>query len=383
MTGNISRRKLLLGGAAFLGAGLGGSVLRGIPATPFTPSLNFLNSALAAIPRPDTMIRASSNENPYGPSQIARQAIADAMVDGNKYLNHGSDLVAYLSELEDMPQDSIAVGSGSGEILAVGGLMASLTPGSVVCPDPTFGGLISYADDFGTELIQVPVNANMETDLGAMYNAIRPDTTLVYLCNPNNPIPNLIEKNALRDFVLEVSRERMVFVDEAYHEFVDDPAYESMLGLIREGHKNIIVSRTASKIHGLAALRVGFAYAHPDHIADMQKKMTGQLNIAGARAALASYQDQEFQRYTLTQNRKALDIVEGMCDELGLRYVKSHANFSFIHTGRDISEVSAAMREAGILIGRPFPPMLDWARISMARPEEMEYFVQVYKTLYG
>lgn len=383
MTGTISRRKLLLGGAAFLGAGLADSVLRGIPATPFTPSLNFLNSALAAIPRPETLIRASSNENPYGPSQIARQAIADAMVDANKYLNHGSDLIAYLSELEDISQDNIAIGSGSGEILAVGGLMASLTPGSVVCPDPTFGGLIGYADSFGAELIRVPVNANMETDLQAMRSAIRPDTTLVYLCNPNNPIPNLIDRNALRDFVLDVSRDRMVFVDEAYHEFVDDPAYESMLGLIRDGHKNIIVSRTASKIHGLAALRIGFAYSHPDHIADMQSKMTGQLNIAGARAALASYQDLDFQRYTLSQNRRSLDIVEGMCDEMGLRYVKSHANFSFIHTGRNIGEVSAAMREAGILIGRPFPPMLDWARVSMARPEEMQYFVQVYKTLYG
>ena len=383
MTGIISRRKMLLGGAAFLGAGLGGSMLRGIPATPFTPSVNFLNSALAAIPRPDYMIRASSNENPYGPSQVARDAIAEAMVDGNKYLNHGGELLRYLATQEDVPEESVAVGSGSGEILCVGGLMASLTPGSVVCPDPTFGGLLGYASDFGTELIRVPVNSNMETDLDAMYRAIRPDTNMVYVCNPNNPIPNLIEKNALRDFVLEVSRDRMVFVDEAYHEFVDDPAYDSMMDLVRDGHRNIIISRTASKIHGLAALRVGFAFAHPDHIVDINNKMTGQLNIAGAHAALASYQDMAFQDYTRQQNRKALDIVETMCEEMGVPYIKSHANFTFMHTGRDIDEVSAAMREAGILIGRPFPPFRDWARVSMAKPEEMQYFAQVYKTLYG
>jgi histidinol-phosphate aminotransferase len=229
----------------------------------------------------------------------------------------------------------------------------------------------------------VPVDANLDTDLAAIKRAIRPDTKMVYLCNPNNPIPNLINKVALRDFVLEVSRERLVFVDEAYHEFVDDPGYESLMYLVREGHKNIIISRTASKIHGLAALRIGFAFAHPDHIADINNKMTGQLNIVGMRAAYASYQDKEFQRYTLQQNRKALDIVNAMCDDMGLRYVKSHANFTFIHTGRDIADVSAAMSDAGILIGRPFPPYRDWARVSMAKPEEMEYFVQVYKRLYG
>lgn len=379
MNGLISRRKILLGGAAFLGAGL----LRGIPETPLTPGFNFMNSAWADLPRPDTMIRASSNENPYGPSQVALKAIAEALPDANKYMDVSSDLISLMSEYEDVPTESIAVGSGSGEILRVGGLMASLEPGSVVCPDPTFGGLISYADAMGTELIRVPVDANMDTDLAAMKRAIRPDTKMVYLCNPNNPIPNLIDKNALRDFVLEVSRDRLVFVDEAYHEFVDDPAYESLMYLVREGHKNIIISRTASKIHGLAALRIGFAFAHPDHITDIKNKMTGQLNIVGMRAAYASYQDKEFQRYTLQQNRKSLDIVESMCDEMGLRYVKSHANFTFIHTGHDVADVSAAMRDAGILIGRPFPPFRDWARVSMAKPEEMEYFVQVYKRLYG
>ncbi len=267
--------------------------------------------------------------------------------------------------------------------MRVGGLIASLKQGSVICPDPTFGGLLEYVEDMGTELIRVPVNNNLETDLDAMYRAIRPDTSMVYLCNPNNPIPGLIEKNALRDFVLEVSRDRLVYIDEAYHEFVDDPAYGSMMDLIRDGHNNIIISRTASKIHGLAALRIGFAYAHPDLITEINNKMTGQLNIAGMKAAYASYQDTEFQRYTLQQNRKSLDIMNAMCDEMGIRYVKSHANFTFIETGRDIAEVSAAMREAGILIGRAFPPFNNWARISMAKPEEMQYVVQVYQRLYG
>jgi histidinol-phosphate aminotransferase len=375
MSGLISRRNLLAGAAALLGSG----VIRELPGV---PGLRLMNSALADIPRPDYVIRASSNENPFGPSPVAVRAIQDAMVDANKYMNMTSELLQLMSTLEDVPVESIAIGSGSGEILSVGGLIASLKGKSVVTPDPTFGGLISYVQGMGTELIRVPVNAALETDLIAIKQAIRPDTGMVYLCNPNNPIPNLIEKNALREFVVEVSKDRLVFIDEAYHEFVDDPAYESMMGLIRDGHKNIIISRTASKIHGLAALRVGFAFAHPELIAELNQKMTGQLNIAGVRAAYVSYQDKEFQRLTLDQNRKSLAIMDAMCDKHGIRYVKSHANFSFIHTGRDISEVSAAMLAAGIQIGRPFPPFRDWARISMAKPHEMEYLVQVYERLY-
>ncbi|ALO45506.1 hypothetical protein PS2015_833 [Pseudohongiella spirulinae] len=370
MNGVMSRRRILLGGAALLGAGM----LQTLPGG--------MRMALADIARPDYIIRASSNENPYGPSPVAVKAINEALVDANKYMNMTNDLLDLLSGIEDVPRESIAVGSGSGEILRVGGLLASLNGKSVVCPDPTFGGLISYVENMGTELIRVPVNDAMETDLAAIKAAIRPETGMVYLCNPNNPIPNLIEKNALREFVLEVSQDRLVFIDEAYHEFVDDPAYESMMDLIRAGHKNIIISRTASKIHGLAALRVGFAYAHPDLIAELNSKMTGQLNIVGVKAAHASYLDQDFQNYTLAQNRKSLDMINAMCDRHDIPYIKSHANFTFIHTGRDIAEVSEAMRDAGILIGRPFPPFRDWARISTTKPEEMEYLVQVYERLY-
>ncbi|MEX1197154.1 MAG: histidinol-phosphate transaminase [Pseudohongiellaceae bacterium] len=376
----LSRRKLLLGGAGLLGAGLVGELTG--PAGQRTSGLMRRAHAAEAM-RPDQIIRASSNENPYGPSRLALKAIADGLEDANKYGGITDEMLSLMARLGDIPEDHIAIGSGSGELLRVGGLLGSLEGGSVVCPDPTFGGLIRYVEAMGSELIRVPVDAELKTDLDAMYAAIRPDTKMVYLCNPNNPIPNIIGKDALHDFVLEVSRERLVFVDEAYHEFVDDPDYESMLSLIREGHNNIIVSRTASKIHGLAGLRVGFAYAHPELITEINNKMTGQLNILGMHAAYASYQDADFQEYTLRKNRESLAIINDMCDEIGARYVPSRANFTFIETGHDIAEVSERMLEAGIMIGRPFPPYRDWARISMQTPEEMRYVAQVYRSLYG
>lgn len=143
-----------------------------------------------------------------------------------------------------------------------------------------------------------------------MASAIRADTGLVYLCNPNNPIPSVIEKNALEEFMLEVSRTRMVFIDEAYHEYVNNPAYSSMMHLVRDGHRKIVVARTASKIHGLAGLCAGFGYAHPDTIKLFREKKTAGLKILGQHAALASYQDKEFQKFAREKNLEALAVTE-------------------------------------------------------------------------
>jgi histidinol-phosphate aminotransferase len=223
----------------------------------------------------------------------------------------------------------------------------------------------------------------MHVDLAAMYAAIKPDTRMVYLCNPNNPLPTIIEKKALEDFVRTVAKDRLVFIDEAYYEYVDNPDFSSMMHLVAEGLNNIIIARTASKIHGIAGLRVGFGFAHPDLIKTLDMLKTGSVDILAQHAALVSYGDKEFQDFSRAKNKEGLALVEGMYEELGLRYVKSNANFTFFETGIDIETFRAAMRENNIMVGRPFQPFTTWARVSMAKPEEMAYFVQTYKKLYG
>lgn len=370
--GTVSRRHVLMGGGALLGSNM-------------LPGLSLVSNAFGEeLPRPDYVIRASSNENPWGPSRVALQAIVDSIKKTNLYGGDRRALSALLGEIYNLPTDHISIGTGSGEILRTAGMLVAVQHGSVVCADPTYHDLIRYAERAGSEIIRVPVNPDtLHVDLDAMYKAIRADTKCVYLANPNNPIPSIIEKNALRDFTLEVAKDRMVFIDEAYFEFVDNPDYDSMMDLVRDGHKNVIVARTASKIHGLAGLRIGFGYGHPDLIQEINNAKTGALNVLAISAAMASYQDQEFQDFTLRKNKESLAIVESMLDELGHRYVKSNANFSFIHTGRDIAEVSQAFRAENIQVGRPFPPMTDWLRVSMAKPREMEYFVQTYKKILG
>jgi histidinol-phosphate aminotransferase len=359
---------------------MGGGAMIGASMMP-----NFVRNAIAEeIARPGHMIRAGSNENPYGPSRVALQAINGAMNLTNQYVQGSRNaLMALIGEINSVPVDHIAMSSGSGEILKVGGLMASWDNGSIVCADPTYHDLTRYALHEGAEIIRVPVKENLGGDLEAMANAIRSDTVMVYLVNPNNPLPTVFDQDELRDFVLEVSKDRMVFVDEAYFEYVEDPKYGTLIDLVAEGHKNIIVARTASKIHGLAAMRVGFGFSHPDHIKRINELKTGNNNILGVEAAYASYQDMEFQDFSRRKNKESMAIVEEMFKELGVRYVKSPTNFTFFETGIPVLELNAELLEHGIISGRAFPPFTNWSRISMAKPEEMRYYVQTFKKLFA
>lgn len=375
MNSLLNRRRLLTGAATLTGAAL----LQG--ATPF--SFTLINAALGNIAAPAEPIRMSSNENPYGPSPKAIEAMQAAFKYGNLYGGITDQIIAVQAGIEKVPAECITISCGSGEILTAAGLFAASEPGSIVAAYPTYGSLINTAKEMGAEIINVPVDADMQIDLGAMYAAIRPDTRMVYLCNPNNPLPTIIEKTALEDFVRTVAKDRIVFIDEAYYEYVDNPDFSSMMHLVAEGLNNIIVARTASKIHGIAGLRVGFGFAHPDLIAKLDMLKTGSVDILAQHAALVSYQDREFQDFSRAKNKEGLALVEGMYEELGLRYVKSNANFSFFETGIDVETFRAAMRANNILVGRPFQPFTTWARVSMAKPEEMAYFVQTYKKLYG
>ena len=366
----LSRRQLLRFGGALVGASVAPPLLR---------------SALADdVARPSRLVRAGTNENPYGPSRVALQAINDAIKLSNKYGGgKRRELVELVAGQNGVSPSHVALSGGSGEILKTGGLIASWDEGSIVCADPTYHDLVRYAGRAGSEIIRVPVREDFSCDLDAIASAIRSDTVMVYLVNPNNPTPTLMFYDELKDFVLEVSKDRMVFIDEAYYEYVDNPRYGSMIDLVAEGRKNIIVARTASKIHGLAGLRIGFGFAHPDHITKINELKTGATNHLGVEAAYASYRDQDFQDFTRRKNRESMAIVEDMFEELGVRYIKSETNFTFFETGIPVEELNAALLEQGIMSGRPFPPFTTWSRISMQTPEEMRYYVQTFKRLFA
>lgn len=377
----LSRRQLIMGGTAIAAAGL----LPVVSGNPLLSRLGPLGAALAdGIPRPEYLLRLSANENPYGPSRAALKAINAAMERTSRYSGDPRPLAALMAELEELDAAHIMVGSGSNEVLLVAALMAGLDGGSMVCTHPTFQSLPRYAERMGMEILRVPVNQDLATDLDAMRAAVRDDTRLVYLVNPNNPIPTVIEKEALRSFVTEMAERCLVLVDEAYHEYADSPDYASVLDLVAEGQQNLIVTRTASKIHGLAGLRVGFGYAHPELVSRMKALRTGDNQVLGLEAARASYLDQEFMQFSLRKNRESQKIVTDLLDRMGHRYVAGNTNFVFAETGMANATLREKMLLEGIATARDFPPFEQrWTRISLSKPEEMAYFAQVYERLFA
>ena len=182
----VSRRQVLLGTGALLGSSI-------------IPSANIIRDAIGEeLTKPDYMIRMGTNENPWGPSRAALRAIINSIKDSSLYtFGNRQRLAALVGQINDIPVDHLSVGTGSSEVLRTAGLLAAMEEGSVVCADPTYHDLVRYAERAGSEIIRVPVNPNtLATDLDAMYEAIRSDTKCVYLVNPNNPIPSIIEKNA-------------------------------------------------------------------------------------------------------------------------------------------------------------------------------------------
>ena len=180
---NLTRRQVLLGGTAIATA----SLITGIPKTPLTPRMKFMRDSLAMdIPRPDYMVRLSSNENPYGPSRVALKAVHENMHLANRYrFRDLSPLMQTVAEMNGVTPDHVVVGTGSGEILSTVGMLTGMRGGSVVCADPTFQSLLLYADMAGVEIIRVPVNEGLDANLDGMRAALRDDTSLVYLVNPN------------------------------------------------------------------------------------------------------------------------------------------------------------------------------------------------------
>ncbi|MCA9744057.1 MAG: histidinol-phosphate aminotransferase family protein [Deferribacteres bacterium] len=370
MTTKISRRQWLIRSSA----ALAGTMLAGYAKA---------GRALAMPRYAGAPIRMMYNENPFGPSEVARQAMIAAFPEGNLYANDARrELQSLIAEQVGVPEDYVMLGCGSSEVLNIVGMQCGIDQGEVLSAYPTFEALNRYVELLGGTVRRVPLNDQMDTDFEAMRKSFTGKTKLVYICNPNNPTGVPIPDSRLRPFCEEISKKALVFVDEAYFEYVGHPDYRSMIDLVRSGH-NVIVSRTASKVHGLAGLRIGFGIAHPDLLKKLIPRLTGSTNLIGVRAATASYRDAEFQQFSLRKNREGKEIVYRLLRETGHNFLESHTNFVFFQTGMPIQEFRREMRQRGLLVGRPFPPFLDWCRLSMAKPEEMHIFADAFRELVG
>ncbi len=370
MISDITRRDWIKGGSALAVAMLMGN------------RANAQDMAVPGfVPTPENPLRLSSNENPYGISRLAKNAVMETLDKSHLYSSRREGemgLAKILAEIEGVDTKNITFSGGSGEILKTLGLITAVEGGSVLTADPTYHGLTRYAINRNVPIKHIPVDDSMTIDLDAMRAAYTDDVSIIYLVNPNNPLPTIMEKNKLREFCIEMSQKCLVFIDEAYHEFVENPDYATMVPLTAT-HENIVVARTASKIHGFAGLRLGIGYGSEMWIDKINEYITGSSNSLALNAAMASYRDTETQDFVRRKNRESKQIVYNLFDKHNVRYIKSNTNFIFFETGIDVNEVRERFQNHGIMVGREFQPYTTWCRVSMGKPEDMVYFAEVYE----
>jgi histidinol-phosphate aminotransferase len=379
MSSSLSRREwlvrtgLVAGSAALAPSALPAlAVRRGTDGLSSQEELLALEAEVTAARAAAGPIRLASNENPYGMSPRAREAMLGAgWVEHSQYspASLGALTRAYAASVGVDPSH-VLITQGSREVLCIAALAYARHGSDVVTPWPTFEGLPEYGDFLGANVQRVPLDAQLGHDFAAMDARLTNAATLVFVCNPNNPTGNLANTAQLRSFVQSASHRAMVVVDEAYHDFVDDTSYQSMLDLVKAG-ANVIISRTASKIHGLAGARVGFAIARPDVIQQLRKFTTGVPSALGMNAAIAALADTNYQAFVKQRNSEGRARLAAALTAMGKRVAPSQTNFVFFQAGMPNEQVQAAMRAKGFMTGRTFPPFMDWTRISIGTPDEM------------
>jgi histidinol-phosphate aminotransferase len=322
----------------------------------------------------DGTVRLSSNENPLGLSPAARQAVVDAIVNANRYPGEWSAPVAEaVAKRLGVANENVVLGAGSTEVLQMAVQAFQSPRASLVLAEPTYEDVPRYQRPFAYEMVMVPLAADRSHDLGRMREAAekggRP--AVVYVCNPNNPTGTLTASRDVDAWISDAPETTMFLVDEAYFEYSADPAYWSALKWV-DSKPNVLVVRTFSKIYAMAGIRLGYGVAHPDTAGRLRDFIcANNINVLASAAAMASLADPGLVGRALAVNEEAKKIATSTLDDMGLQYIPTHTNFIMHRINGDLEAYIGRMRDAGVRVGRPFPPMLEWNRVSFGLPEEM------------
>jgi histidinol-phosphate aminotransferase len=326
------------------------------------------------------IVRLSSNENPYGPAASALKAMTDSFSLAWRYPDEYADMLAEeLSRLHTVPAEQILLGDGSGEILKLCAAAFTSKDRKLVIPNPTFEAVARHASVAQAQVTKIDLTSDYRHDLPKMLAATTNGAGLVYICNPNNPTASITPKNEISEFLAKLSPTTIVLVDEAYHHYVESKDYESVIPLVKQ-YPNLIVARTFSKIFGMAGLRCGYCVTQRGNIAAMRShQIFDSVNIMALVAALASVKDPEHVNRGRTLNTEVKKKVCAELDTLGYRYIPSHANFMMIDIRREVRPAIDAMRSRGVEVGRLFPALPNFMRVTIGTAPQMTQFLTVFK----
>lgn len=334
---------------------------------------------------PQSPILLNSNENAYGPLPKSVNALESAVGQANRYpFAFYGELADELAAMHRVQPGQVVLGCGSSEILRMTA-MALLGPGKqLVQATPTYEAMDHYARVAGASVASLPLTHEYAHDLGAMLNATKTAESLVYICNPNNPTASLTPRRDVEEFITRMPPSSHLLLDEAYHHFVTtSQMYKSFIDSPMNDDR-VIVSRTFSKIYGLAGLRLGYAIASPK-MAESLRRYATVININGmvSAAAMAGLQDNNGLATAVKRNADDRQEFFNQAMARMLKPIDSHANFVMMNAQRPTEQVIDHFKQNNISIGRKFPAMNTHVRISLGKPDEMHEFWRVWDLMGG
>jgi histidinol-phosphate aminotransferase len=364
--GQLSRRDML--GGVFSVAALGVAAAADSRAAA-------VSVAGTDVRRTSVPLRLGSNENPCGLGPAAHAAFVAAAAEANRYPGRaGQALVEALAAQHKVDPSWIYLTPGSGELLRAATMAFTSPAKSLVMASPTFEAPGRAAAAIGVPVQAVPVTSDGRMDLEAMAGKAA-GAGMFFLCNPNNPTGGSVPAAAVADFVAKVrtaAPDAKILVDEAYFEYVDDPGYATAVPLA-QADPRVFVTRTFSKIFGMAGLRVGYAIAHPETLAALRRQgSSGTLSSASLAAAAAALADGAHLTAERARNSAARRFTRQQFETAGYRVLPSSANFVMIDIRRDAAAFQSLCRQHQIGVARAFPPLTTYVRLSIGTQAEMD-----------
>ena len=333
----------------------------------------------------DAMAKLANNENPYGPPESVMKAMTSAFKYANRYGYPDGGIAQAIAQHHGVKTENIMLSAGSGEILDVVGVTFLQGGKKVVGSEPSYTQVYQHATSIKSDAFRIPLLPDFRQDIPGMIKAARThyrDVGFVYLCNPNNPTGRIISKQEVKQLLDGIPEDLPVLIDEAYHHFVESPEYATSVPYVLEG-RPVIVARTFSKIAALAGMRLGYAIAPREVIQQMRPYSTGTINAIvkwGGVAALKDTQSQaQVKKLTIDLRNKTTSELQS----LGYSVIPSEANFFMVHIKRPVQPVIEEFRRRKVLVGRPFPPMLEHLRVSVGTADEMSRFMVAFKEIFG
>ena len=349
------------------------------------------DAAKTAMPDPkkaadyDRLVKLANNENAYGSSEAVMKAMNDAWKYSNRYAAPDGGLVDAIAEHHKVRPENVLVGCGSSEILKI--VDDAFLPDHklVVGVEPTYNTVYQYATNSKAKAIATPLTKTYDANIKEIIRVTKAnarDVGIVYLCNPNNPTGRIVPKDEIKLLLDSIPGDIPVFIDEAYHHYVDDPNYETSTKYVIEGRK-VIIARTFSKIAALAGMRVGYAIA-PKELIDQLKPfvMTYNTNHLGKHGAAVALKDTATEAKVKQLNKQVRDKVSAEIKAMGYDVIPSQANFFMINIKKDVTPVAEEFLKRGVVVGRKFAPMNEFLRVSVGTEPEMDVFMKAFKELF-